>query len=93
MDLRERVCGLLPTEEPKPRTPTWGESAPGLVALFGVEEPARRDKLNMDNHWLMGTSLEDFESLHEPDVLAEKIADDLLAATDQFVAIATELKE
>jgi type I restriction enzyme M protein len=38
-------------------------------------------------------SLEDAESLPEPDVLVQEIADDLQTALEQFSAIAAELKE
>ena len=38
-------------------------------------------------------SLEDADSLPEPDVLAQEIADDLQAAMELFGAIANELKD
>ena len=52
-----------------------------------------RDKLNLDILWIKDKSLEDAESLPEPDVLAQEIADDLLAAMEQFAATANELRE
>ncbi len=39
------------------------------------------------------TSLEDADSLPEPDVLAQEIAEDLQAAMELFAGIANELKE
>jgi hypothetical protein len=41
----------------------------------------------------MDKSLEDAESLPEPDLLAQGIADDLRAALDQLASIVAELKE
>ncbi len=74
--------------------PGWSEPSPeGRWRCFEYEELARRDKLNLDIFWLWDTSLEDAEGLPEPDVLAQEIADDLLAAMEQFAAIANELKE
>jgi type I restriction enzyme M protein len=43
--------------------------------------------------WLKDGSLEDAESLPEPDVLAAEIADDLRAALERFTAIAEDLSE
>jgi type I restriction enzyme M protein len=47
---------------------------------------------SLDIFWIKDKSLEDAESLPEPDVLAKEIADDLQTAMDLFGAIATELK-
>jgi type I restriction enzyme M protein len=65
----------------------------GRWRSFSYDELAKRDKLNLDIFWLKDKSLEDAESLPEPDVLAREIADDLQAAMEQFQAIANELKE
>ena len=58
---------------------------------FGYEELAQRDKLNLDIFWLKDDSLEDIDSLPEPDILASEIVENLEAALDQFRAVSTEL--
>ncbi len=75
------------------RKPTWTEATPeGRWRCFEYEELAKRDKLNLDILWMKDKSLEDAESLPEPDVLAQEIANDLLVAMEQFAAIANELR-
>ena len=49
-----------------------------------------RDKVNLDNLWLKDNSLEDFDDLAEPHVLAQEIADDLLMALEQFQRLPRE---
>jgi len=76
------------------RKPTWSETNPeGRWRCFTYEELAKRDKLNLDIFWIKDKSLEDAESLPEPDVLAQEIADDLQTALELFGAIANELRE
>jgi len=58
---------------------------------FSYEELARRDKLNLDIFWLKDDSLEDIDSLPEPDVLATEIVENLEAALEQFRSVSTEL--
>jgi type I restriction enzyme M protein len=75
------------------RKPTWAEGTPqGRWRSFPFEELAKRDKLNLDLFWLKDESLEDSESLPEPDVLAEEIAADLQTALELFGTIAKALK-
>ena len=75
------------------REPTWSDANPeGRWRSFNYEELAKRDKLNLDIFWLKDKSLEDADSLPEPDVLAEEIATDLAAAMELFATIASELK-
>jgi hypothetical protein len=75
------------------RKPTWGEENPqGRWRCFGYDELLKRDKLNLDLFWLKDESLEDSESLPEPDVLAEEIAEDLQTALDLFSTISKGLK-
>ena len=52
----------------------------------------KRDKLNLDIFWLQDKSLEDAGNLPDPDIIAAEIADDLLAAYEQFAAITADLK-
>jgi type I restriction enzyme M protein len=54
---------------------------------------SRRDKLNLDAFGMKDKSLEDAESLPEPDLLAQEIAGDLQTTLEQFSAIAAEVKE
>jgi type I restriction enzyme M protein len=76
------------------RQPTWGDANPdGRWRCFGYEELAKRDKLNLDLFWLKDRSLEDAESLPDPDVLAQEIADDLQTALELFSSIAANLKQ
>jgi type I restriction enzyme M protein len=59
---------------------------------FTYEEIIARDKASLDIFWLKDHDLEDLESLPEPDVLAEEIAEDLRAALEQFNALAEGLE-
>lgn len=58
---------------------------------FEYEDLIARDKLNMDLFWLKDDSLEDIESLPEPDVIAAEIVENLEAALEQFKSVAEEL--
>jgi type I restriction enzyme M protein len=51
---------------------------------FTFEEIIKRDKINLDIFWLRDESLEDIENLHDPDILARDIAEDLEEALQQF---------
>jgi len=76
------------------RKPTWSEENPqGRWRSFIYEELVRRDKLNLDLFWLKDETLEDSESLPDPDVLAEEIMEDLQTALGLFGTIAKGLKE
>jgi type I restriction enzyme M protein len=92
-DLDDFVACYHPENRHK-RKPTWSESSPeGRWRCFDYEELARRDKLNLDILWMKDTSLEDSDSLPEPEVLALEIAADLQAAMELFAGIAADLKE
>ena len=58
---------------------------------FSYEELAQRDKLNLDLFWLKDDSLEDIDSLPEPEVLAAEIIENLEAALEQFRSVSAEL--
>jgi type I restriction enzyme M protein len=58
---------------------------------FTYQELIARDKLNLDIFWLKDDSLEDIESLPEPDVLAAEIVENLEAALEQFRSVSAEL--
>ena len=49
-------------------------------------------KATLDVFWLKDKDLEDLDSLPEPDVLAEEIAEDLRTALEQFDGLAEELR-
>jgi type I restriction enzyme M protein len=60
---------------------------------FSYDELIERDKLNLDIFWLKDDSLEDIDSLPEPDVLAQEIVDSLEAALQHFRGVSEELSE
>jgi len=92
-DLDDFVACYRPENRHK-RKPTWDEThQEGRWRCFEYEELARRDKLNLDILWMKDTSLEDSDSLPEPEVLALEIAADLQAAMELFAGIANDLKE
>jgi type I restriction enzyme M protein len=58
---------------------------------FSYDELIERDKLNLDIFWLKDDSLEDIDSLPEPEVLAQEIVDNLEAALQHFRGVSDEL--
>ena len=58
---------------------------------FTYDELTQRDKANLDIFWLRDESLEDYENLPPPDVIAEEIMEDLRAALEQLEEIAGDL--
>ena len=58
---------------------------------FTYDELIDRDKLNLDIFWLKDDSLEDIDSLPEPDVLAQEIVENLEAALEHFRGVSEEL--
>ena len=61
--------------------------------VFSYDELMQRDKVNLDIFWLRDESLEDSESLPDPEVLAMEIVENLESALDQFRAIYEDLEE
>ena len=59
---------------------------------FGYNKLVARDKLNMDIFWLKDDSLEDIDSLPEPDVIAVEIVENLEAALEQFRSVSEEFQ-
>ncbi len=51
-----------------------------------------RDKASLDIFWLKDESLDDSENLPAPDVIAQKIVEELEAALEQFRAISDDLR-
>ncbi len=91
-DLDEFVEGYRPGKRHL-RKPTWSEGNPqGRWRCYGYDELVKRDKLNLDLFWLKDETLEDSESLPEPDVLADEIFEDLQTAVELFGTVAKGLK-
>lgn len=91
-DLDDFVAFFNP-ENRHDRKASWSEAtSEGRWHSFAYEELQKRDKLNRDIFWLKDKSLEDSDNLPEPDILAQKITEDLQAALEQFAAVAAELK-
>ncbi len=60
---------------------------------FAYEELAKRDKLNLDIFWLKDDSLDDLDSLPNPDVIAAEIVENLEAALEHFRGVHEELAD
>ena len=75
------------------RRQTWSEAKPDARwRSYTVDELLKRDKVNWDLFWIKDDSLEDSDSLPDPDVLADEIIEDLQDALEQFATIAASLK-
>ena len=75
-------------------TRPWAVAVEGEVKrekVYDIDELMKRDKVSLDLFWLKDESLEDGDSLPDPEVLATEIADDRPAAMEQFAAIAGDL--
>lgn len=59
---------------------------------FAYDELIARDKTNLDITWLRDESLEDFDNLPAPEVIAREIVEDLTAALAEFEAVAAALE-
>ena len=59
---------------------------------FTYDELIQRDKMSLDIFWLKDESLEDSENLPDPDVLAQKIVENLRVALEQFESVVDELE-
>lgn len=74
------------------RKATWSETNPnGRWRCFDHGGLLKREKLSLDLFWIKDESLEDSNSLPDPDVLAAEIVEDLQDALDQFAGIAGAL--
>jgi type I restriction enzyme M protein len=92
-DLDEFVNAFRPDKRHL-RKPTWSESNPqGRWRSFTFEELSKRDKLNLDIFWLKDDSQQDSDSLPNPDILAEEIAEDLESALALFKTVAKSVRE
>lgn len=64
----------------------------GRWRCFELEKLLARDRINLDLFWLKDDSLLDSDSLSDPDLIADEIADDLRSALEQMEAILADLK-
>ena len=60
--------------------------------MSGQRELIARDKCSLDVFWLKDESLLDADSLPDPDVIAEEIAEDLRSALEQIEEIVGDLR-
>ena len=74
------------------RTETWSEENPdGRWRKFSVEEILARDKTSLDIFWIKDKSLADLDNLPSPDVLADKIIENLQSALESFQELKAQL--
>src|SRR6516165_3231811 len=74
-------------------TITWAMASPcASVNNSDSGELLKRDKVSLDLFWIKDKSLTDTDALPAPDILAAEIADDLEASLEQFIKIASQLR-
>ncbi|MDP2308620.1 MAG: class I SAM-dependent DNA methyltransferase [Pseudomonadota bacterium] len=74
------------------RSATWSSENPtGRWRPYSYEELTARDKCSLDVFWLKDESLLDADSLPDPDVIAQEIAEDLRSALEQIEEILGDL--
>jgi type I restriction enzyme M protein len=67
------------------RRATWSEKSPdGRWREIDYEDLVARDKCSLDLFWLKDESLLDADSLPDPEVIAEELAEDLRSALEQI---------
>jgi len=59
--------------------------------VFTYNELVHREKTDLDISWLKDDSIEDFDNLLEPDILAQEIIENLQIVLQQFNSIYNEL--
>lgn len=77
------------------RKQTWSEKKKpdGRWRCFDIDEIFKRDKTNLDIFWVRDESLEDIDSLPDPDVIANEIVEELEVALEQLREIAGDLEK
>lgn len=74
------------------RKQTWSQKNPdGRWRSFDIDEILKRDKTNLDIFWIKDESLEDVDSLPDPDVIANELVEELQDALEQLREIAGDL--
>jgi len=92
-DLDEFVGVYQPGALSKRRA-TWSEAKQdGRWRSFEFDDLVTRDKCSLDLFWLKDDSRLDAESLPEPDVIAQEIAEDLRSALEQIEGILLDLHQ
>jgi type I restriction enzyme M protein len=88
-DLEDFISCYQPENRAK-RAATWhSETNPqGRWRQFGYDEISTRDKTSLDIFWLKDDSLADLDNLPEPEILVEKIIENIEAALASFREIA-----
>ncbi len=64
----------------------------GRWPAYDYEELPARDKASLDIFWLKDEALADSDNLPTPEVIAQKIVDDLEAALEQFREVLADLR-
>src|ERR1043166_6225618 len=85
-----KTCVQLWSSSMRSRKVSNSQATKGMAREAG---PNSRDKASLDVFWLKDENLEDLDSLPEPEVLAEEIAEDLRAALEQFNALTESLEQ
>jgi len=76
------------------RKQTWNEKSnpDGRWRSFTIDEILKRDKTNLDIFWVKDESLEDIDSLPDPDIIANELVEELQSALEQLQEIAGDLE-
>jgi type I restriction enzyme M protein len=76
------------------RKQAWSEkkNPDGRWRCFDMQEILKRDKTNLDIFWIKDESLEDVDSLPDPDVIANELVEELQDALEQLQEIAGDLE-
>jgi type I restriction enzyme M protein len=87
-DLHEFIACYHPQNR-RQRKETWHEQAnlEGRWRKFSYEQIIVRDKTSLDIFWLKDKSLADLDNLPEPDILADKIIQNIEAGLANFKSI------
>ncbi|MDR0501831.1 MAG: type I restriction-modification system subunit M [Treponema sp.] len=90
-DLQDFIKCYNPDNRHK-RKETWSDKKPeGRFRVFTYKEILERDKTSFDIFWLKDKSLTDLDNLHEPDVLAVEIMENLETALEGFKTLMNNL--
>jgi len=91
-DLDEFVMCYCPSNRAK-RKATWNDkNTAGRWRPYDHQDLISRDKASLDIFWLKDESLEDSDSLPDPDVIAADIVTDLESALEQFKEILDDMR-
>lgn len=76
------------------RKHTWSEKKgpDGRWRCFDIKDILKRDKTNLDIFWIKDESLEDVDSLPDPDVIANELVEELQDTLEQLQEIAGDME-